>query len=235
MGERECAGIAATAELARDGHVVIPAGINLENYRKNPIVLFSHDPEVPIATCSAIGMAGKDLAVRFQFPPAGASAAADQTLALVKAGVLRGVSIGFDPTDCEPLDARRPRGGQLIKECELLEISIVSVPADTGASITERALTRSASQIRKLPALPEWAMRRATAQVRNRGAQALLNPTMHVWALLQIEEDKLKALSFEQRQADKRALQRAGRELGIPEPEPLRPSYRKPNSSWAFH
>jgi hypothetical protein len=123
----------------------------------------------------------------------------------------------------------------LIKACELLEISVVSVGADTGAAITERALVRSASQIRKLPALPEWATLRAAAQVRNRGGAAFLNPTMHVWTLLQIEEDKLKAYSFERRQADKRALQAAGRQLGLRDPEPPKQSYRKPPNSWASH
>jgi hypothetical protein len=58
---------------------------------------------------------------------------------LLKANCISGVSIGFDPTRSEPLDPRQPKNGQRVLQCELMEISLVSIPADRQAVITERA------------------------------------------------------------------------------------------------
>ena len=49
------------------------------------------------------------------------------------------MSISFDPLDGEPLDPRKPRGGQRFVDWELLELSAVSVPSDVGAVVTARA------------------------------------------------------------------------------------------------
>ena len=67
------------------------------------------------------------------------SADADKFRGLVKAGILRAVSIGFDPLEFEPLDARKPKGGLHITQADLLELSFAPVPADTGAVVTQRS------------------------------------------------------------------------------------------------
>src|SRR5215472_12687881 len=97
IGEREVGVIASTPTLGRDGIVVEPAGIDLANYLRNPIVLFNHSPDSPVGTTVALGIDKADLAARVRFAPAGASELADQVCSLVKAGVIQGVSIGFDP------------------------------------------------------------------------------------------------------------------------------------------
>ncbi len=56
IGERECAGIASTAQRGRDGQVVIPSGIDTGNFELNPIILFSHDVERPIATFTSLNV-----------------------------------------------------------------------------------------------------------------------------------------------------------------------------------
>jgi HK97 family phage prohead protease len=139
LGDREVGVIASTNQLARDGHVLEPSGIDLVAYKLNPIVLWSHQPEQPVGVATAVAVQGGALAARVLFADPGVSDVADEICGLVKSGVVRGVSIGFLPTECEPLDPKDPWGGQHIIAAELLEISFVSVPADTGAAVTARA------------------------------------------------------------------------------------------------
>lgn len=139
LGDDEVEVVMSTASLARDGHVLDPQGCRLENYRANPIVLWSHDADKPIGNVEDIVVGRDNITARIRFAPLGISAKADEIRGLTKAGVIRSVSVGFDPTDGEPLDAKKPRGGQHFTEWELLELSFVSVPADPGATVTARA------------------------------------------------------------------------------------------------
>jgi HK97 family phage prohead protease len=195
LGDREIAVIAASSALARDGHVIEVQGINLTNYRKVPIVLYQHDPTLPIGTCTAIGVEGDVLAAKIEFAPAGISRVADEACAMCKASVLRGISIGFDPDleTAEPLDPRRPRAGQRFKRCELLEISVVSVPADVNAAVVARSFASSRVDLRKmvdrLPRVSKVGIQRAAAILPMRfNNTRLLSHAGHVWAILEGRE-----------------------------------------------
>ena len=139
LGDDEVEVVMSTAALARDGHVLIPQGCRIENYRANPIVLWSHDPDKPVGNAENVVIAADRLTARVRFAPLGISHKADEIRGLVKAGVIRTVSIGFDPIEMEPLDPKKPRGGQRISDWELYELSFVSVPSATGAVVTARA------------------------------------------------------------------------------------------------
>lgn len=132
--------IASTDQLARDGHVVEPSGLDPTNFLKVGTILFDHNAAVPVGVPVAASLnAAGALEVEIEWPPEGVSPKADEVRGLVKAGILRSCSIGFEPIDFEPLDPAKPRGGQHITRAELLELSFVSVPADTGAVVTQRA------------------------------------------------------------------------------------------------
>jgi HK97 family phage prohead protease len=139
LGEDEVEVVMSTASLARDGHILIPQGCILENYRANPIALWSHDPDLPVGNAENIAVEADQITARVRFAPLGISVKADEVRGLVKAGVIRAVSIGFDPIEGEPLDPKKPRGGQRVSAWELLELSFVSVPSDVGAVVTQRA------------------------------------------------------------------------------------------------
>jgi HK97 family phage prohead protease len=139
LGEDEVEVVMSTAALARDGHILIPQGCRLDNYQANPIVLWSHDPDKPIGNAENATVGAGQIAARVRFAPLGISPKADEIRGLTKAGVIRAVSVGFEPLEMEPLDPKKPRGGQRISAWELLELSFVSVPADPGAMVTARA------------------------------------------------------------------------------------------------
>jgi HK97 family phage prohead protease len=136
VGDRQIRVRASDGSLDRSGDIVVASGCVADNYRKNPIVLFSHDPNIPIGKA--------DVTVRpdcvdalITFAPANISKKADEICALAKAGVLNAVSIGFSPIEYEPLPATN---GRKYTKWELLEISVVAVPANASALVVERSL-----------------------------------------------------------------------------------------------
>jgi HK97 family phage prohead protease len=140
LGEDEVEIVMSTAAIARDEHILVPEGCILENYRRNPIQLWQHDPDHPVGRNEDIQVYPDRITARCRFAPLGISRKADEIRGLVKAGILNAVSVGFDVVESEPLDPKKPRGGQRITSWELLECSFVSVPADTMAVVTARAL-----------------------------------------------------------------------------------------------
>jgi hypothetical protein len=77
------------------------------------------------------------LVATISFPDQGISERADEILRLLKAGILGAVSIGFLPLEWEPIKG----GGLRFTRWELLELSVVSVPANPSALVTERSIS----------------------------------------------------------------------------------------------
>jgi HK97 family phage prohead protease len=150
VGEREFRFTAVTSKLGRDGHILEPSGVDLSEYRKVPVVLWQHQAASPVARCSSIALVDGEVRGTAEFAPAGTSAAVDEAFGCVKSGVVGAVSIGFDIVSAEPLDPKKgSRAGLHISRSTLLEISLVSIPADVGALITQRAY-RSAHQMKQI-------------------------------------------------------------------------------------
>lgn len=173
VGSREFRFTAVTARKGRDGHVLIPQGVDTANYKKNPVILWQHRPENPVGRCTGLSVTDDELRGSGEFPSAGASQLADEICALVKSGIVNAVSVGFDPIDTAPLDQKRPRNGQCITRSELLEISLVSVPADVGAVISMRGGMID----------PNFAERRAEARRLALGSVALSRAERQLEAL----------------------------------------------------
>ena len=153
LGENEVEVIISTSALARDGHILEPAGCDLTNYRANPIVLWQHNPDVPVGRAADLTIEGDRIQARILFAPAGVSAKADEVRGLVKTGIVSGVSVGFDVSDSEPLDPKKPYGGQRFTKWELLECSFCSVPADPGVA---EALVRKGMYVVPLVIVQPW-------------------------------------------------------------------------------
>lgn len=140
LGDDEVEVVMSTSALARDGHILVTQGCRLDNYRANPIVLWSHDSNVPVGNAEDVVIDQDKITARVRFAPLGISARADEIRGLTKAGVIRAVSVGFDPLSGEPLDPKRPKGGQRFTDWDLMELSFCSIPIDTSALVTARAI-----------------------------------------------------------------------------------------------
>lgn len=125
-----------TEDVDRAGDIVRATGAKLENYLKNPVVPFAHNYSVP-PVAKALGITiipGRGLTARFQFPQWGVSEQADTVRQLWAGGFLNATSIGFIPLESINLNGEREWWGpQDYVSWELLEFSIVTVPANADA------------------------------------------------------------------------------------------------------
>jgi len=121
------AGYANTTDKDRVGDVVTAkAWANgIENFRKNPILLYQHKHDCPIGRVDKVTVDKKGL-----FVEANISDAAEKLHAvhsLIKDGALKSFSVGFKVKDGK---YDHKTDSMTITDVELLEISVVSVPAN---------------------------------------------------------------------------------------------------------
>ena len=116
-------GYASTNDIDRAGDVVSPQvwENGIKNYLKNPIILANHDYEDAAGRMVEHKIDSKGLWIKARISPAA------EIYGLVKDKVLTAFSIGFKIVDAEYNAAADVF---LIKEVELLEISVVSVPCN---------------------------------------------------------------------------------------------------------
>lgn len=128
--------VATSDAVDRYGDIVEQSGISLDNYMKNPVMLWAHDSsQLPVAKCTGIDRStpGRTV-VDFEFADASQSPLAPYVKNSYDGGFLNALSIGFMELN---------RKGAVITGSELLEISFVPVPANQEAlrkAVTEKSL-----------------------------------------------------------------------------------------------
>lgn len=139
-GEVRVRGYASTPNLDRYRDIVEPSAFEgaLKTYMTNPVVLRSHDADRPVGLVESAKVTDKGLWVE-------AIIKEEKTAKEVNDGLFRTFSIGyiplstelrnkdnqpFDPMKDDPWDHMNIR---VIKELDLVEISVVSTPANAGA------------------------------------------------------------------------------------------------------
>lgn len=130
--------VASTEAVDRYGDIVRADGWKLDNYRKNPVVLFGHAHNTPVGLAQEVEVRGKALHAGIKLAEEGSGQVVDYVRALVAQGILRAVSVSFLPLKWNERFDEAPNGrkqfvGYEYTEQELLEISIVSVPANQEA------------------------------------------------------------------------------------------------------
>jgi len=124
----------------RMGDVIMVNGWQLANFKRNPIALFGHRSDFPIGTWSDMRIERQQLRGRLVMAPEGTSPRIDEIRRLIDAGVLKAVSVGFKALKYEALDPDDIWGGLRYLEQELVETSLVSVPANPNALAVAKQL-----------------------------------------------------------------------------------------------
>lgn len=137
--ERSEKSVITTDGVDRDGEVVLSRGLKFEQFRKNPVVLWMHLLDKVIGKCLWIKEHDGNTIAKTQYAE---TEFADGIWQLVKGGFLNAKSIGMNcgtlrRRDIEPkdLENRADWAGAkaVIEEAEILEYSVVSVPANPDA------------------------------------------------------------------------------------------------------
>lgn len=130
----------STAAVDREGDTIDVAGWDLDNYLKNPVVLFGHDHyQPPVAKSLATYVEGGALKARAQFTPRDISEFGYMVFQLYAEGYMRATSVGFIPKAWTYADGERS-GGMNFSSQELLEFSCVACPANAEALVEARTL-----------------------------------------------------------------------------------------------
>lgn len=133
------AGVANAHEIDRMREVVTPTGGNFGPFAKNPVLLWMHNHRDPIGQVPVLK--AENNGVNFEAwcgDPAAAPLTQCQTDTrnLIAQKILKAVSIGFIPLKIK-WPTYNDRGDMVdpavIEEWEMLELSVVSVPANAGA------------------------------------------------------------------------------------------------------
>ena len=132
-GSASIRGMASTSDFDRAGDSISPdawtksGGLN--NFKKNPIILFNHDFDRPIGRATGLEVTDKGLELEARISKSAPNGVCD----LVKDGVLGAFSVGFRVKDADYIEET---DGLMIKDAELFEVSVVSVPCNQAATFS---------------------------------------------------------------------------------------------------
>jgi HK97 family phage prohead protease len=122
----------------RMGDIISADGWDLKNFSKNPVALFNHNANFPIGKWINLRVEKGELRGELKLAPAGTSDRIDEIRRLVDADILRAVSVGFLPRKSEPIT--KNGDGFRFLETELVETSLVSIPANPNALAVAKSL-----------------------------------------------------------------------------------------------
>ena len=125
-------GFASTADFDRAGDSISAEAWQkggLKNFEKNPIILFNHDYDKPIGRATGLKAGPDGLELECKISKSAPANVAE----LVKDGVLGAFSVGFRVKDADYI---KETDGLMIKDAELFEVSVVSVPCNQSATFS---------------------------------------------------------------------------------------------------
>ena len=138
--------VMSDSTVDRVGDMVDVKGWQLASFKAHPIALFNHDKDQVIGKWTDVRVVGGELRGRLELADEGTSALVDTIRKLTKQNILRAVSVGFRALEKQPLtkDADKNWGPFRFTKSELLECSLVSVPANPNALALTKGLPHDA-------------------------------------------------------------------------------------------
>lgn len=156
--ERSVVAVISTDSVDRDGEVLVPKGMDSDDFRKNPVVLWSHNANLPpVGKALWLKQGRKRITAKVKFAT---TERAEEIWQLFKGGFLNAFSVGF-----KPKEGRRPTPEDIkanpnladahfiFTKWHLLEFSPVAVPANAEAlavAVKSKAITLSDELIKTL-------------------------------------------------------------------------------------
>jgi hypothetical protein len=145
----------STGAVDRDGDTINPKGWNLKEFRKNPVVLWAHDPrQPPVARAenTFIDKGAGALRSVASFPAADLHPFGNMVGRMFREKFLNAVSVGFKPTEFKLSDDDDRQGffPTDFKKQTLLEYSAVPIPSNPEALVEARG-------VMDLAPLVQWA------------------------------------------------------------------------------
>lgn len=141
-GDRKMTFVASDATRDSYGTVLMPDGWVLDRFNGNPVIGYQHglhytsDPDSVIGKGRAWIEDGK-LMVEIEFEPEGMNARADKIWKKLEFGTLNAVSVGFIPIEGRwgvgEEAPGKPNETYYYTKMELLEVSVVNIPANPNA------------------------------------------------------------------------------------------------------
>lgn len=150
--------VGSTESVDRDEDILMCSGWKLDNYIKNPVVLWAHDyscPPIGTAKSVYVDQRTKQLCFKIYFPsveelstpgqpPSEHALFVDTVYNMYKNGLLNASSVGFIGGKSAPRedDADKPMWmrGMVFTDQELIELSCVPVPANAEALVSARGM-----------------------------------------------------------------------------------------------
>lgn len=123
--------VLSTEHPDRVGDIVKADGWDLAAFQANPIALYQHMHDAPVGVWKDVRVEQNALIGTLELAAAGTSPLIDTVRSLVTQGIIKAVSVGFRALKSAPV---APGSfARVFQKAELLEVSLVSVPANPHA------------------------------------------------------------------------------------------------------
>lgn len=160
--KRRVTTVVSTGNIARDGMIIEQGGWKLDNYNRNPVILWAHnDKELPIGRAVSTVLVNGELVQTHEFAN---HPRAEEVWQAIRGGFVSATSVRWLGLDAG-WEKRDTKDVFVFRSQELLETSYVPIPSDPGALImrADGGVFAPPEPVPEPPAQPSYLERSACA------------------------------------------------------------------------